>query len=91
MIRRAIPFALAMLAASSPAAAAHKYLPPLYGLVPADFTLAESTAPWLPEQLSKKALAVVVSGNVDASIADWKKAYVKLRDGEKLPDFLQGA
>ena len=23
--------------------------------------------------------------------ADWKKAYVKLRDGEKLPDFLQGA
>ena len=22
---------------------------------------------------------------------DWKKAYVKLRDGEKLPDFLQGA
>lgn len=23
--------------------------------------------------------------------ADWKKAYVKLRAGEKLPDFLQGA
>jgi large subunit ribosomal protein L23 len=23
--------------------------------------------------------------------ADWKKAYVKLRDGEKLPEFLQGA
>ena len=23
--------------------------------------------------------------------SDWKKAYVKLRDGEKLPDFLQGA
>ena len=23
--------------------------------------------------------------------ADWKKAYVKLREGEKLPDFLQGA
>jgi large subunit ribosomal protein L23 len=22
---------------------------------------------------------------------DWKKAYVKLREGEKLPDFLQGA
>ena len=22
---------------------------------------------------------------------DWKKAYVRLRDGEKLPDFLQGA
>jgi large subunit ribosomal protein L23 len=22
---------------------------------------------------------------------DWKKAYVTLRDGEKLPDFLQGA
>jgi large subunit ribosomal protein L23 len=22
---------------------------------------------------------------------DWKKAYVKLRDGEKLPEFLQGA
>ena len=22
---------------------------------------------------------------------DWKKAYVKLRDGEKLPDFLEGA
>ena len=23
--------------------------------------------------------------------ADWKKAYVTLRDGEKLPDFLEGA
>ena len=23
--------------------------------------------------------------------SDWKKAYVKLRDGEKLPEFLQGA
>ena len=23
--------------------------------------------------------------------ADWKKAYVKLRDGEKMPEFLQGA
>ena len=23
--------------------------------------------------------------------SDWKKAYVKLRDGEKLPDFLEGA
>lgn len=23
--------------------------------------------------------------------SDWKKAYVTLRDGEKLPDFLQGA
>ena len=23
--------------------------------------------------------------------SDWKKAYVKPRDGEKLPDFLQGA
>ncbi len=23
--------------------------------------------------------------------ADWKKAYVKLREGEKLPDFLEGA
>jgi large subunit ribosomal protein L23 len=22
---------------------------------------------------------------------DWKKAYVKLREGEKLPEFLQGA
>lgn len=22
--------------------------------------------------------------------SDWKKAYVKLRDGEKLPDFLEG-
>jgi len=22
---------------------------------------------------------------------DWKKAYVRLRDGEKLPDFLEGA
>jgi large subunit ribosomal protein L23 len=22
---------------------------------------------------------------------DWKKAYVRLREGEKLPDFLQGA
>jgi len=23
--------------------------------------------------------------------SDWKKAYVRLRNGEKLPDFLQGA
>ena len=23
--------------------------------------------------------------------SDWKKAYVQLRDGEKLPDFLEGA
>ena len=23
--------------------------------------------------------------------SDWKKAYVKLRDGEQLPEFLQGA
>lgn len=23
--------------------------------------------------------------------ADWKKAYVRLRDGEKMPDFLEGA
>jgi len=23
--------------------------------------------------------------------SDWKKAYVRLKDGEKLPDFLQGA
>lgn len=23
--------------------------------------------------------------------SDWKKAYVKLRDGEKLPEFLEGA
>ncbi len=23
--------------------------------------------------------------------SDWKKAYVKLRDGEKMPDFLEGA
>ena len=23
--------------------------------------------------------------------SDWKKAYVKLRDGQKLPEFLQGA
>jgi large subunit ribosomal protein L23 len=22
---------------------------------------------------------------------DWKKAYVRLREGEKLPEFLQGA
>jgi large subunit ribosomal protein L23 len=22
---------------------------------------------------------------------DWKKAYVRLRDGEKMPDFLEGA
>ena len=23
--------------------------------------------------------------------SDWKKAYVRLRDGEKMPDFLEGA
>ena len=23
--------------------------------------------------------------------SDWKKAYVRLRDGEKLPEFLEGA
>lgn len=79
MTRSLAALALAAIAAASPAAAAHKYLPPLYGLVPPTFTLAESTAPWLPEQLSKKSLAVVVSGNLDASITDWKKAYGKAR------------
>jgi ribosomal protein L23 len=23
--------------------------------------------------------------------SDWKKAYVKLKDGEKIPEFLEGA
>ena len=30
-------------------------------------------------------------GRFSGQRSDWKKAYVKLRDGEKLPDFLQGA
>ena len=30
-------------------------------------------------------------GRFEGRRSDWKKAYVTLRDGEKLPDFLQGA
>ena len=30
-------------------------------------------------------------GKFSGRRSDWKKAYVKLRDGEKLPEFLQGA
>ena len=30
-------------------------------------------------------------GRFSGQRSDWKKAYVKLREGEKLPDFLQGA
>jgi large subunit ribosomal protein L23 len=30
-------------------------------------------------------------GKYSGRRSDWKKAYVKLRDGEKLPEFLQGA
>jgi large subunit ribosomal protein L23 len=30
-------------------------------------------------------------GKFQGRRSDWKKAYVKLRDGEKLPDFLEGA
>jgi large subunit ribosomal protein L23 len=30
-------------------------------------------------------------GKFQGRRSDWKKAYVKLREGEKLPDFLEGA
>ena len=30
-------------------------------------------------------------GRFEGRRSDWKKAYVRLRDGEKLPDFLEGA
>ena len=30
-------------------------------------------------------------GRFSGRRSDWKKAYVRLRDGEKLPDFLEGA
>lgn len=30
-------------------------------------------------------------GRYSGRRSDWKKAYVRLREGEKLPDFLQGA
>jgi large subunit ribosomal protein L23 len=30
-------------------------------------------------------------GKFSGQRSDWKKAYVKLRDGEKLPEILQGA
>ena len=30
-------------------------------------------------------------GRYSGRRSDWKKAYVKLREGEKLPEFLQGA
>jgi len=30
-------------------------------------------------------------GRYEGRRSDWKKAYVRLRDGEKLPDFLEGA
>jgi len=30
-------------------------------------------------------------GRYQGQRSDWKKAYVRLRDGEKMPDFLEGA
>ena len=30
-------------------------------------------------------------GRFSGRRSDWKKAYVRLRDGEKVPEFLQGA
>lgn len=30
-------------------------------------------------------------GRFEGRRSDWKKAYVRLRNGEKLPDFLEGA
>ncbi len=30
-------------------------------------------------------------GRYSGRRADWKKAYVRLRDGEKMPEFLEGA
>jgi large subunit ribosomal protein L23 len=30
-------------------------------------------------------------GRFSGQRSDWKKAYVRLRDGEKLPEFLEGA
>jgi len=30
-------------------------------------------------------------GRYSGQRPDWKKAYVRLRDGEKMPDFLEGA
>ena len=30
-------------------------------------------------------------GRIAGQRPDWKKAYVRLRDGEKVPDFLEGA
>ncbi len=30
-------------------------------------------------------------GNFAGRRSDWKKAYVRLKDGEKLPEFLEGA
>ncbi len=30
-------------------------------------------------------------GKFQGRRSDWKKAYVKLREGEKMPDFLEGA
>ncbi len=30
-------------------------------------------------------------GRFSGRRADWKKAYVRLRDGEKMPEFLEGA
>ena len=30
-------------------------------------------------------------GRYSGQLPDWKKAYVRLRDGEKMPEFLEGA
>ena len=40
---------------------------------------------------SRRARQGEAPGPVRRSATDWKKAYVKLREGEKLPEFLQGA
>ena len=42
-----------------------------------------------PEEVLYRALDVDLVGAGRRS--DWKKAYVRLRDGEKLPEFLEGA
>jgi large subunit ribosomal protein L23 len=42
----------------------------------------------------KRAVEQLLGSKVESYVgrrADWKKAYVKLREGEKLPEFLQGA
>ena len=62
---------------------------------------AQITAEWIDTdtgELGRARISPAVRGDVRRFLRrfagqrpDWKKAYVKLREGEKIPEFLEGA